>query len=136
MPIYENACSHLPCEKYSEPFEWWASSSTKPNPACSACSRPTVRLISTFAVCWSSPLSKYNDKNAQQKASDSHVAWKIHSTTRDDGKPERVVIDSIQKQREYCKAEGLRLPSDINPNASVSSDGKKLYTNGQRGQWV
>jgi hypothetical protein len=81
-------------------------------------------------------MSKYSDKNAQQKATDSHIAWRINSSRRPDGKPEKVIIDSFAKQREYCKAEGLRNPSDINPNSTVSEDGRKMHTSGVRGQWV
>lgn len=136
MPLYENACMNEDCPGGLKPFEWYASTSSKPNPECVECGRQTVRLISTFAVVWSSPLSKYGSKDprVQQRNGDSHTVWRINSSKS--GKPERVVIDSIQKQREFCKEEGLRLPSDTGANAEISSDGKKLSTSGMRGQWV
>lgn len=136
MPIYENACRNGSCPVYGAAFEWYAHSHDKPDPVCEMCGTTTGRMISTFSVVWAAPMSKYDNKGSQQqRATDAHVAWRINSSRRPDGKPEKVIIDSISKQREYCRDEGLRNPTDINPNSSVSSDGRKLYTSGMPGQW-
>jgi len=63
-------------------------------------------------VVWARPMSYYNDKKLAGADQDSHIAYKVRSTTRADGKPEAVVIDSRQKQLAYCKAEGLVDPAD------------------------
>ncbi len=81
-------------------------------------------------------MSRYTDKKLEVQGrdhrADGHFATAIRTQ---DGKPKQVYIDSMQKQRDFCKAEGLINPKDLPTNAEATSD-KKLSGAGLPGQWV
>lgn len=104
------------------------------DPQCATCGGSTARLISKFSPIWAHSMSHYNDKSKPNADKDSHVMWRVRSSRS--GKPEAVVIDSVQKQRAFCREEGLRMPDEVCANAHVSKDGKTMYTRGMAGQWV
>jgi hypothetical protein len=135
MPIYEYTCHDAACSERGVMKDHYQKRSDSPAPACPQCANEMKReAISQFQVCWARPLSFYDSKTAQNRGMDSHVAYRIHSSKS--GKPEPVVIDSIQKQRDFCREEGLRNPSDLNPHAEINENGTKLQTAGTKGQWV
>jgi hypothetical protein len=94
------------------------------------------QLISRFGIVWTGPLSKYNDptKEAHNQCEDGHYVYRVRSSRS--GYPERVRITSIAEQKEYCREEGLLMPSDSSPNADVSEDGRRLSSQGLPGCWI
>jgi hypothetical protein len=97
-----------------------------------------TRLVSTFATPFTGTLDKYklpNMERFQETHDGGHYAWRVKSSRLADGGPERVKITNIQEQREFCKAEGLIMPNEINSRSEISDDGKKLYTSGMKDQW-
>lgn len=109
MPMLQFQC----CGEIEEEFLHPSEAKTK-RPVCPECGKLMGQVYQGApAVVWARPMSYYNDKKLAGAEADSHIAYKIRSTTRKDGKPEAVVIDSFAKQKEYCKQEGLVLPSEV-----------------------
>lgn len=135
MPIYEYTCHEEKCSEVGITKDHYQKMRDNPPPNCPACGKPMDKnAISMFAVCWARPLSAYDSSTAQNKGQDAHVAYRVRSSST--GNPEPVVIDSIQAQRDFCREEGLRNPSDLNPNAEINENGTKMQTAGTKGQWV
>jgi hypothetical protein len=78
--------------------------------------------------------TKYNDKNADGYHQEGHWAYRVRSSMS--GEPEPVWIDTFQKQKEFCKQEGLVNPKDLPTHADVSDDGKRLRSRGMPGAWI
>ena len=132
MPIYDFVCQG-DCESNGLVRESYLRKFESPDPNCPECGQPMERqIVSRVSVCWARPLGHY-DAPGSQMGGDSHVVYRKNSSRS--GNPEPVVIDSIQKQREFCRDEGLINPTDLNPNARAGDDGK-LATSGVKGQWV
>ena len=136
MPIYEGTCVNTTCEARGCIREWYVKSSQvgmkKPCPSCSAALK---RTPSRFGIVWTGELTtKYNDKGSENYHQEGHWAYKVRSSTS--GEPEPVWIDTFQKQKEFCKQEGLVNPKDLPTHADVSADGKKLRSRGMPGAWI
>ncbi len=130
MPIYESYCG--PC---GVRFEWFSKSFTEDNPPCGDCGNQTVRLISPFAIVFTGAITtRYNDKSKENGEIEGHWAYRVRSSIS--GQPEAVWIDSWQKQKDFCREEGLINPKELPTNAEVSTDGKKLQSAGMPGAWV
>lgn len=137
MPIFESICSDPVC---SHVFEWYAHRRDQPDPACSICGYGTKRLISRFAALYTKPISEYGDPGKESYAKDIKMGghWQVrkHSEGATPDKPIPIFIDSIQKQREFVRAEKLYDPSDV-ATMQVDSSGQKCITPmGQAGAWV
>jgi putative FmdB family regulatory protein len=129
MPIYEALC-----ERCNVKTEWYAKSRTDENKPCRCCGGETRRLASAFGVIWTGAITpKYTDHNKPDSAG-PHWAYRVRSSKS--GNPEPVLIDTWAKQKQFCKEEGLVVPSDLPSNAEVSADGKKLQSAGMSGQWI
>lgn len=138
MPIFETACPETSCSKYAVPVEHYYAHSTDVDAPCEQCGGPTRRLVSGF----NSPLmgvisaSKYADRTipGPEAFQDGHIAWRRKTLS---GKPEPVYIDTFEKQREFCKSEGLRNPSEC-PRAMSPDEGGKgvVNTQGMPGCWT
>lgn len=134
MPMYENGCTSSECPAYKIPIEHFFSSQNAAPPPCEKCGGPSRRMVSQVNVIWGKPMGQYGDKTKERYYADfegHHVMGKNERT----GKPEKIYIDSIQKQREYCKREGLLMPSDVGP-VEIHKDGIGTTSNGLPGQWV
>lgn len=100
------------CGEHEEMF-FHPSESANAKPVCPECGGRMDKVhIGAPNVVWARSMSFYNDKKLAGADQDSHIAYKVRSTERADGKPQAVVIDSRQKQLAYCKAEGLVDPAD------------------------
>lgn len=137
MPLFEHCCAAESCDLYCIPIEHFFHDRNADNPQCEECGGKTERLVSRFNAPWTGDLGRFNNPEAGQHNTTpyGHIAYKTRSTHMIDGSPEPVHIDSIQKQREYCKQEGLTNPSDVNPNLGSSADGK-ISASRPKGSWV
>ena len=141
MPIFEVACScMLDCPAYGQRRETFLRSHADPNPICPECKGATSRLVSSPNVCWAKPLGAYDNKKLleeqKQLPADGHWAWKKRSSRNADGSPERVWVDSRQKQLEYIKSEGLIDPMDVVAMDGPDSDGMRTSSRGNTGSWI
>jgi predicted nucleic acid-binding Zn ribbon protein len=135
MPIYGYTCQNKDCADAGiEKDKFFKSASQEVLPDCPVCAAKMAKAISAPNVVFARPFSYYDDPNAQQGGKDYHVAYRIHSSRS--GQPEPVIIDSFQKQREFCREEGVRNPADINPNARMGDDGKHMITNEGKSRWI
>ena len=132
MPLYLHACKSPQCSAVGVAIEHFFFRSDPPAPACEYCGGPTERRIGLPNVLWTRPLSSYNDPTKENAHEEGHWAWRTHTVS---GNPEPEYITTFAQQKAFAKAEGLRLPGEVNPNARISADGKKWETSGVKGQW-
>lgn len=138
MPIFESCCTQPKCPELGRRRERYYKKEYEA-PVCEVCGKSMEQLISAPNVCWARPLSFYADKKIEaeqsMKAEDGHWVWKKRSTRRVDGQPERIWVDSIQAQKEYCRDEGLVLPSEAG-NPEPDSSGHVVSSRGNKGSWI
>ena len=137
MPIFEYVCTEPTCERFDKEFERFLHprQMDDPNPECEACHGVTVKLVSSYNAPFTGDLGKYLDPKAsmvnQEKT--GHWQWRVKSSRNVDGSPERVFLDSVAAQRDFCKAEGLIMPNEINHNHD-GGDGTQSSSR-MRGSW-
>lgn len=136
MPVYEHSCTADGCELQGYVLERYEHHAVSTDPPCAACGGPTVRIVSSFGVVFTGPITrKYMDTKREipdKKGDGAHWVWEKKTP---DGKPRPRLITTWSEQRDYCKQEGLALPSDMPTNATMSEDGKTLQSRGMPGQW-
>ena len=132
MPLREYDCPNPGCPRHDVPLEFFfRSSDPEPECECGSAMRP---LLSRFAIAFSGAITnKYNDRKRENAHQEGHWAYRTVNTVS--GKPEAVFIETWQQQKEFCKEQGLRVPSEISPNAEIDAKGDHLQTNGVTGQW-
>lgn len=138
MPMFENGCSNKACTEYGKREEHYFPHSDSPLPVCVACGNPKPRYISQINVIWTKPMGQYGDKTKENYQRDFEGHWMMRKNPeylRDPKKHEQVFIDSVQKQREFCREEGLMRPDDNGP-VEIHADGIGTSSNGLPGQWV
>jgi hypothetical protein len=135
MPTFSVSCPNAECGAFGQTKDTILKSWKEPNPACPACRGATTRQPSCPAVIWTRPVGEYGRKDLEFYNPDGFFAYRVKSTRNVDGTPEKVWIDSVSKQREFARAEGLRMPDEMNSNAQISRDGKTFSTCGLPGQW-
>jgi len=128
MPIYE-----YECQQCGAAMERYVPRFSSPNPDC--CGVSMERVPSAFRVVWTGAItgSKYSDQKKENAHLDGHWAWKKKTAS---GNPEAVFIDTWQKQKEFCKSEGLVNPSEMPANPEFGSDGKSMSSRGMPGSWI
>ncbi len=136
-PLFESQCASPDCRHIAE---WYAHTRETPDPKCQECGGETKRLISRFAAIYTKPISEYGDPGKETYAADikrgGHWQVRKHSEGGTPDKPVPVFIDSVQKQREFVKAENLYDPSDV-AMMQVDGSGQKCLTPmGQAGTWI
>ena len=137
MPIYEYACSHEGCPLQGRVWESYFKKIGATMPACQECGEPTQLVPSISHAIWLGTLDRYNQPGfvTHNPTDDGgHIAYRVRSSRLVDGSPEPVRIRTVQEQREYCKAEGLTMPSDMPPNAEYSAQGASCQ--GMPGCWA
>lgn len=137
MPIMEHACLNPDCSQYGQVEEEYYrdTEARELRLMCPDCGQKMSKVLTRGpSVVWARPFSYYSDKNLEGANADEHIAYRVRSTTRPDGKPEPVVIDSFKKQRDFCKDEGLVLPSDAGA-IEATPDGHHTNTRGNKGSW-
>jgi hypothetical protein len=94
-------------------------------------------MHSRFNPSWLKSISDYNEKGIPGHAQidGGHIAYRVRSSRNPDGSPEAVRITTRQEQMEYCRAEGLEDPADLNPHLEVSDDGTSASFYGKKGSW-
>ena len=124
MPIREHVCLTEGCKNDGYIVEEFFHPREDQAPICTGCFQQMERLASSFGVIWTGEItSKYNDRNADNVHSTGH--WAVRKRGLDGQPlktPEPVFIDSWQKQSEYCKAEGLINPRELDSRADHSGD--------------
>jgi len=137
MPTYDFTCFNRNCENYGRKTWKFLHSYRSPDPVC-RCGRRLKRLPAAPAIVFTGPLTaKYNDPKKEGSHEEGHWAWRVRSTTRPDGKPEPVFIDTFEKQRKFCKEEGLINPAEMPRHLEISEDGRSFKsTSGYPGQWI
>ena len=127
---YVNLCSFC-----KNKFEWRAPRFDTPDPECPKCGHMlTRRCITAPAIIWSKPLSAYQDPRGETTAKDvvngGHFVFERDSAeAQEKGAPIRRRIETVADQRNYCRREGLVMPSDL-PSAgmTVAADGTSYET--------
>lgn len=139
MPTFDFRCPNSLCpspRKFETLLKHWDD----PDPACPRCGAPLERQVPAPKAIWTKPWSEYGFREGDQKnpnwSKEGTYVYRTRSSRLPDGAPERVLLRNRQDVKEYCKAEGLNLPDDLNPNARISEDGKTLHTCGEPGQWI
>lgn len=139
MPVRELRCDNEACVYHPIPkFEWWASNMSKEDPSCPKCGVKMTRLVSMFAAPWTGTLDRFktSDREPFNDCPDGgHYMWRVKSSRLPDHGPEKVRIETRAQQKELCRAEGLIMPDDVNPNAFIEPDGKNFATVGIAGSW-
>jgi hypothetical protein len=109
-------------------------------PECPECGQRESRYISQFAAVWASDLDKYVDRRVdgwEKPYSEGLAHWAYRKNNLREGeKPHAVYIDSIQKQAEYCRAEGLENPKYAPSAGAFDDQGKRTSGCGLPGAWV
>jgi predicted nucleic acid-binding Zn ribbon protein len=137
MPIFEHVCDTPGCVLIGHIEEHYFARRDTPNPTCPGCGATQRRLLPIIHPVFVGAITaRYNDKASDRPHEEGHYAYKVRSSRNVDGTPERVFIDSWQKQREFCKAEGLVNPKELPSHVEMSADGKTMKSNGLPGQWV
>lgn len=89
----------------------------------------TQRLVSAPAVVWAKPMAAYGDPKREHFAQDSktggHIALEKHPET---GVVSKTLIDTPQRQTEYCRRNGLIDPKNLPGNLSINADGRSYAT--------
>lgn len=134
MPIFEFSCRNADCDSFEEVAERFFKKTPDQFPDCPSCSLPREREMSKSIPLWARPLSFYDSPTAQQRGQDYHFGRLINSTPKGQV-PKTMVIDSVQKQKEFCRLENLSV-GEMNSNAEISADGKSWSTSGVKSQWV
>lgn len=126
MPIREHACKDEACRLHGRVLEAYYAQSQDIDPACSGCGATMERLVSRFTPAWCRDLSYYHDRSKEYAQADGHFGYRKDGT--------RTWIDSRQKQKAFCKSEGLVDPVDQPSNAVY--DGTKFSGRGLKGQEI
>lgn len=137
MAVKEYVCKTPFCTEYGVAFEIMLGVNA-PDPKCPECLVVTEQLPSRFATPWTGTLDRYNKAGCEtlNGCKGGHIQWRIRSSRLADGSAEPVRITNRQEQREFCRAEGLVDPTDVNPNLEGNSDGVWQNTSGFSGQWA
>lgn len=130
MPIYESVCAD--CETSSE---WYAPRFDSSDPQCFVCGKPMKRLISSFSVVFTGPMTaRYNDPKSENPHEEGHWAFRKRSSLS--GNPEPVFLETWQDRKEFMKAEGLVGYEDVGP-VDTSPDGRwSNARTGKPGTWI
>ena len=130
MPVYEWICDFSDCPESGERIEAYTKTVTPPAPFCATCGHQMRMCVSTFNAIWTKPLGRYNGGTQ-----DGHTVLRKNSCRIPGQAIEREYIDTVQKQREYCREEGLVPPDQMPSSVSVNTEGTKLQ-DGMPGTWA
>ena len=137
MPIYESACTRKGCPAYERPREWFTQVSSDPDPACPECGKRMKRCVSIFQMPFVGELrDKYGTKDNGEKGPAVHTMERLRSKKHGPEVRETVVIDSFDKQKQFCRDEGLVNPTELPRQMEMASDGKRLSSRGMPGSWI
>jgi predicted nucleic acid-binding Zn ribbon protein len=129
VPLFEFLCQDSACRLSGTAVEHFFHSDPG-DVLCESCGGKTSRLISTFGIVFTGPLTKkYNNPKLENYHSEGY--WAVRKKTLD-GKESHVWIDNWDTRREFMKSEGLM---DTGP-VEIGSDGKSISTRGLPGAWI
>lgn len=136
--MYESGCINKSCSRSGAVEEHYYPSQHSPMQTCSECGIQETQYISQFGIVFTGSLGKYTDRSVpgweEHHANDgAHFAYAKNTP---DGKPRAVWIDSLDKQRDFCRQEGLVNPKDNPSQVSVNEEGRNLTGRGMPGQWA
>ncbi len=100
---------------------------------CPRCGVPQEKLFSRFAAPFMGSLAKYTDNKRENAGMEGFWAYRTRSSLS--GQPEPCWIENMQQLRDFNKAEGLAAPGEVPTNSTISTDGRKIVSNGMPGQW-
>jgi hypothetical protein len=137
MPVYEYQCVNPNCLSEGETIEIFRWHQADANPPCAICGQQTDRVLSTFATPWLGTIDRFNLPGIEGHNSidGGHIAYRTRSSRLPGQAPEPVRITTRQEQLEYCRAEGLHDPTDINPHMEFDEDGTTVRYHGMKGAW-
>lgn len=140
MVTYDFICRVEGCDRNGVRCESLLRSWDSPDPKCPSCGNTLERQFCAPKGIWMKPWGAYGARE-QDRRQPGFTEEGIHvvrrQSSRDpEGGIEKDFLRTRQDVREYCKAEGLSMPDDVNPNAEIDSTGKTLSTSGMPGQWV
>jgi putative FmdB family regulatory protein len=133
MPTFDLSCGSC---KDGKKYETLLRRHTDPDPDCPVCGNQLNRLLAAPAAIWLGSIGRFGNPTKEYYNPDGVVAYRVNSTRNVDGSPEKVFLRTRRDQVNYCRAEGLRMPDEINSNAEMCKNGKNLSTSGVSGQWT
>lgn len=136
MPTYEFSCKDTLCISSGRKRDSLLRKWDDPNPNCPECAGTMQRHEPSPATIFAGSVGRFSSPDKEYYDPNGFWVTRTQSSRKVDGSPEKQYITTRQEQREYCRAEGLRMPDDVNTNAEVSKDGRTLITTGVKGQWV
>jgi len=110
MPIWEADCVNAECGYKAE---YYSPGGRQEERSCPRCGSPMKRKdVHAFAVVRTGPVGgKYAGKHKESYYESGHIAWRVRSSRS--GKPEPIWIDTWEKQKQFCKEEGLYNPWEV-----------------------
>lgn len=134
MPLKESVCINPACSRRGLVEEHYYSRTDSQIQSCAECGTPERQIPSRFNVPFLGPMTaRYNDKKIPGAHVEGH--WATRKRTLD-GRERMEWIDSWDKQKQFCKEEGLILPSDLPSTPTLKSgSGKEWSTVGMPGSW-
>jgi len=138
MPLYEYVCKNPGCPRSTVRTERYLPTMSSPDPPCVGCGGDTVKVPSIPNIVFVGAITaRYNDPKKEGAHKEGYWASRVKSTTRDDGKPEPVFIETFQDQAKFCKSEGLINPKETPAGLEIREDGRGYKsTRGNPGQWI
>jgi hypothetical protein len=128
--IKEFSCKSDVCQGYGVPIEAWYRT-TDPDPVCEICGGEMALMISSFSTPFSGSMStRYADKKLEYAHKMDHE-WILEK--RAPGGPKWTKVDQWSDRRRILRQEGLVEHGGM---VDVSSDGRKVSSQGMPGCWV
>ena len=128
MPVREYMCSA--CNSVQERYmkRWDA-----PPPPCPQCGAQRIELASRFNAPFMGSIHKYVDPNREGAGMDGF--WCYRKLSSASGNPEPVYISNMSQLKEFNRLEGLSAPGEVPTNCTMSSDGRRILSDGMPGNW-
>jgi predicted nucleic acid-binding Zn ribbon protein len=138
MPLYEYVCQNPTCTKHHVRVERYLPRMSSPDPPCVGCGHDVKKVPSVSNIVFTGVMTaRYNDPKKEYSHQEGQWASRVKSTTRADGKPEPVFLETFEDMSKHCKAEGLVNPKDTPAGVEITADGRGFKnTSGNPGQWI
>ena len=136
MVTYEFICQNRECQNHGLRFDSLLKSWDAPDPNCPSCGQVMERQFPAPKCVFTRPYHWYDVNTEQRHQNYNNEGVKVVRRNTEDGEPRVEYLTTYQQVKEYCKAEGLAMPGEVNPNIEVGKDGRMVSTRGITGQWV
>ncbi len=126
MPVFESVCVSKTCGNRGLIVEHFYKHWDDPTEPCEECGERTEKIPSSFASPFMGDMGrKYVDRSLDDGDRQDLHHW-VWDRNTPDGKPKPRYIETFQQQKEWCRSNGVALPSELPSNCEASEDGRKL----------